>query len=306
MTTRPFLDAVSVRALVTSADLVDPIREAFIAGIESPPRQKYRIAAEAGVDLLLMPAWRDGGLVGVKVIMVAPMQRPSVDGGYHVFDAQSGTLLALIDARVLTELRTAAVSLLGKRVMSPAPKQRILVLGAGAIALSAAVAHCRDEPNAAVFIWNRTPSRAEALCAELARQGISGTIVEDLDAQAREADLICSAAAASQPLLRGDVLQRDAHLSLLGAYQPHMREVESSAFAKANVAIDVAEALTCGDLLAARAAGHLSGSPATLRCLVTSTQNQSLNVPTIFKSVGAAIADLATAETILKRACLIK
>ena len=113
-----FIEAAELEALLQPRELIDALRAAFRAGCEMPVRHHHPIKADGAADgtLLLMPAWRTGGTLGLKCVTVFPDNPaaglPTVLGFYALMDARTGALRALMDARVLTAKRTAAASAL--------------------------------------------------------------------------------------------------------------------------------------------------------------------------------------------------
>ena len=112
------LDAAQTAAALPFDRLIQALREAFIAGAEVPLRHRHDIAQPDGVtaSLLLMPAWRATGFMGVKVVSVFPgngaLGLPSVSASYLLCDGATGQHLALIDGSEVTRRRTAAASAL--------------------------------------------------------------------------------------------------------------------------------------------------------------------------------------------------
>ncbi|MEL6184508.1 MAG: ornithine cyclodeaminase family protein, partial [Myxococcota bacterium] len=121
--------------------LVDRLREAFrAANISAPVRQQHGIPNREAPDgtLLIMPAWQEGGHIGVKTVTVYPGNpahaRPAVMGTYILLDARSGAPIAVMDGRLLTLRRTAAASALAASYLARRQAQRLLVVGTGALA----------------------------------------------------------------------------------------------------------------------------------------------------------------------------
>jgi ornithine cyclodeaminase/alanine dehydrogenase-like protein (mu-crystallin family) len=306
--------AAEIDAVLSYPELIETLREAFRGDIVVPTRHHHTIA-RGGTDatLLLMPAWQaaTGGFAGVKVASVFPDNAarglPSVMGVYLLLDGDTGAPLAALDGQALTAWRTAAASGLAAAYLARDDARRMVMVGAGTLAARLIVAHAATRPIESVLVWNRTPERARNLAATLTRPGLSVVATEDLAAAITEADVISAATLATEPPIQGAWLKPGAHVDLVGAYRPGMREADDAAIARACVFVDTrAGALKeAGDIVQAMAAGVL-GEDAIAGDLFDlcrgavagRTSNEEI---TLFKSVGTAIEDLAAAIHVYQR-----
>jgi ornithine cyclodeaminase len=305
------LDAAEVRARTPMPALVQAIGRAFAAGAEVPQRHAHALPGD--VSLLLMPAWRAGGRLGIKTVTVCPGNAarglPGVQGLYSLFDAATGVPLALLEGSELTARRTAATSALAAGWLARADARHLLVVGAGRVAAVLPEAMRVVRPGLErLTVWARRAAAAQALAAQWREQGLPAEATTDLAAAVRSADIVSCATMAGEPLVHGDWLAAGSHLDLIGSFAPHMREADTAAFAGASVFIDTPESLAkAGELLAALEAGCLAtdGRPGQVvgtladlaggRCRRRRTAEER----TVFKSVGNAIEDLAAAELAL-------
>lgn len=300
------VDADTVAATLPVDALADTLKRALIEPGMAPPRQAYRIEVPGGGgSLLTMPAWRAGGAMGVKLVTVFPGNAkaglPSLDAAYLLMSAVNGAIRALIDGTALTEVRTAAISLLGRRLLAPTPR-RMLMVGAGALAPHLVRAHAAGSALAAVAVWNCTAAKAQVLAAMLRGEGIPAEATDNLEHAAREADLICCATHSDEPLIRGEWLKDGAHLDLIGAYRPDLREADAAAIEAGGLAVDTKVALKeAGDLVSLVQNGRVTAdSVPDLTALIAGVKPRPGRI-TVFKSVGTALADLATAEELMRR-----
>lgn len=132
------LDFTQLHELASVEALIEPVRLAFLEGATVPQRLHYDIGEEAGdATLLLMPSWRAGERLGIKIATVCagnPARGlPSVSAQYLLLDAKTGQFLASLDGRALTLLRTAAVSALAADLLAPVEPQALLLVGTGAL-----------------------------------------------------------------------------------------------------------------------------------------------------------------------------
>ena len=245
---------------------------------------------------MLMPAWQADWL-GVKIVTVHPGNAaqglPAVHSTYLLSDARTGQPVAMLDGDTLTERRTAAASALAASYLARPDASRLLLVGAGRVArlLTPAYAAVRDLRQ--VEVWSRTPSRSDALVAELRAAGFTAARADGLQAAVGRADIVSCATLATEPLVHGAWLRPGTHLDLIGAFTPAMREADAAAVARASVFVDTKAALAEAGELAGYDATHLRGTLATL-CRGGAGRASAAEV-TLFKSVGAAIEDLAAA-----------
>jgi ornithine cyclodeaminase/alanine dehydrogenase-like protein (mu-crystallin family) len=303
------LDAAALRARLPYGPLVQALRARFVAGCEVPPRQVHAVAAADGSaagSVLVMPAWRAGGRLGIKVVNVFPGNGarglPGLHGVYTLFDATTGVALAQLDGTELTTRRTVAASALAASYLARSDARRLLVVGAGRLAteVAAAMAAVRPGLDEAV-VWARRPEQAEALVAGLQAAGWRARVAASLAAEVARADIVSCATLATTPLVQGAWLRPGTHVDLMGAFTPAMREVDGDAVARARVFVDTDEALQkSGDLVLAQAEGRFDpaqrqGTLASL-CRGETRGRCAEDEITLFKSVGTALEDLAAAE----------
>ena len=295
------------------ASLIEHIREMFSVECTVPVRHHHPIPVEnqPEVTLLLMPAWRTGAFIGVKVATIFPgnvaRALPSVSATYMVLDGETGVPLALIDGAELTSRRTASASALASSYLSRADSARHLMVGTGALAPHLIRAHAAVRPIESVSIWGRTPEKAERLAESLADQPFAARAVASLEDGVGEADIITCATISTEPLVLGEWLRRGQHLDLVGAYRPDMRESDDEAVRRARVFVDTRGGALKegGDVVMPIRDGVISAEDVQgdLFELVrgASAARESDDEITLFKSVGTAVTDLAAASLALRR-----
>lgn len=315
------VSAADVDRALTFDGLVETLRAAFRKGAVQPVRHHHTIDRPDGAasTLLLMPAWSDfnaagtsaGGYVGVKVVTVSPdnnqVGKPAVMGLYLLLDGATGEPRALIDGQRLTQWRTACASALAASYLARPDASRLLVVGAGALSGFLARAHAAVRPIEMVRIWNRTFANAERVAADLRAAGLAATAVDDLDAELPLADIVTSATIAETPLIKGDLLRHGTHVDLVGGFTPAMREADDEAIRRAEVFVDTRAGATkeAGDVVQPLASGALAleAIRGDLYDLTRGTAEgrRDAGAITLFKSVGAAIEDLAAGIAVYER-----
>ena len=269
------------------------------------------IARSEGADTLLglMPAYRSAPkkAYGLKEIVIVPTN-PSrgLDthmGGVLLHDGDNGELLAIMNASPITEIRTAAVSAVATRALARPDAQRVAILGSGAQARGHvhAMRAVLDDPE--VRIWSRNLDKAEELASEL-----GATVAPSVDAALFGAEVVCTTTAAVDPIVERRWLARGAHLNAVGACFPTTRELDTETVASASFFTDRRESCLneAGDYIIAAAEGavgpeHIKAELGEVLAGMHPGREHEDEL-TIFKSLGIAVEDLASAELIVQRA----
>jgi ornithine cyclodeaminase/alanine dehydrogenase-like protein (mu-crystallin family) len=310
-----FVSAAEIAAVLNFPVLIAAIADAFRAEITVPLRHHHvisRVGAEA--TLLLMPAWTAEGtnnFIGTKVATVFPGNvargRASVTGTYLLMKGDGGEPLMAIDGRVFTLWRTAASSALAASFLARTDADSLLMVGAGALAPYLIRAHASVRPLRHIAIWNRTRERAQSLAAEFSSLGFDARVTDDLASAVGVADIVSSATLSPTPLLRGNWLQAGTHLDLVGGFKPTMREADDETLKCARIYVDTRAGamMEAGDIVDPLRRGvireeDIRGDLFDL-CRGRVQGREKSDDITLFKSVGTAIEDLATAMLIWSR-----
>jgi ornithine cyclodeaminase len=282
-----------------------------------PLRAGVEVAKHDGI-MLLMPAYlpaSDG--LGFKV--VSPFRHnieryniPTIHAAVMIVESATGRPQALMGGTFLTALRTGAGSGVATRYMAR-PESRVLALfGAGAQARTQALAVCCERPIERIWIINRTRERLALLIADLKAFGApmpSDIRIADSAEQAlAEADIICCATAATQPLFADELVRPGTHINAVGAFKPTMCEVPGETIARARVLVDQYHGAWAesGELIQARANGLISENHVVAEIgevvngnVVGRTSHQEIS---FFKSVGNAVQDVAVGQIVVAKA----
>ncbi|RTR06524.1 ornithine cyclodeaminase family protein [Halomonas nitroreducens] len=305
------IDAEQVAAALDWQALVERLATTFLEGVESPPRHHHAMHRRDGeATLLLMPAWERDGYIGVKMVNVFPQNAahglPAIAGVYLLSEGDHGRPLACLDGSELTRRRTAAASALAARELARVDAETLLVVGTGKLAPMVIEAHAAVRPIRRVRIWGRHPDKAERLAADYADR-FDTAAVTDLEAAAREAELISCVTLSSAPLIRGDWLAPGTHLDLIGAFRPSMRETDAECLRRGEVFVDTYAGAKgeAGDILQAIDEGGFAFDDirGELAELLQGQQpgRSGEDAITVFKSVGASLEDLAAAIEVWER-----
>jgi alanine dehydrogenase len=309
------ITAEDLDRVLTYPALIEALRDAFRTDVTVPLRHHHPIAQQQGgtAMVLLMPAWTSGqgSFLGCKIVTVFPdnakVARPSIYGSYMLMSGETGEPLAVMDGTVLTAWRTACASALAASYLARQDASHLVMIGAGALAPHLVRAHASVRPIRKVTLWNRTRKRAVQTAFGLSVGGLEVEVTDDLEAAVREADIVSCATLSAEPLVRGKWLKKGAHVDLVGAYTPKMREADDDAIKKARVYVDTRAGATkeAGDIVQPLKSGVLKkdairGDLFELCRDEAKGRSGNLQV-TLFKSVGTAIEDLAAAMLVWSR-----
>lgn len=306
------LDAAAVRAATPWPELIAAIAAALAGdAVTAPERHVHPVGLPGGGtgSLLMMPAWLDGELIGVKTVTYFPSNAgtgvPTVNAAYLLFGGRTGQVLAVLDGDELTARRTAAISALAANRLARTDAEHLLVVGTGVLSPNMARAHAAVRLLTRIEIWGRRPEAAAAVAEQLRAEGLPAEAAADIDASVGRADIVSCVTGATEPLVRGELLAPGAHLDLVGSFRPDMRESDDAAAPRATIFVDTAAgALMSGDLAQPLADGMITEASITadLRALVAG-EHPGRTAPeeiTLFKSAGFAAADLAAARLALR------
>jgi alanine dehydrogenase len=299
-----YLSADDVRAALPMPRAIEAMREAFAALASGRAGLPVRTAVPlpGGATLLVMPAKTENPTaIGAKLVTVFPANAttstPVVQAIVVLMDPATGTPWAVLDGTSLTAIRTGAASGLATELLARRDATSVAMLGAGVQARTQleAVSCVRDVTTVAV--WSRTPSHAESLARELKTAAFDIHVADSAATAARDADIICCATSATEPVLRAGEVAPGTHVNAIGSFTPSMREVDPELLARSRVVVDQREAALeeAGELIEAVARRLLRPDSVTeLGSIVTGAApgRTADGQITVFKSVGLAVQDV--------------
>jgi ornithine cyclodeaminase len=309
-------DADQVHQLLDYPRLVAALRQAHRH--HEMPQLHVDVQGDCGnfdnkfVSLL---SWASGEMIAVKMVGVFPGNtslsppQPSVQGLVALFDGRTGAALATCDGASLTFRKTAADSALGVDLLARPDAKILLVVGAGGLAPHVVAAHTSIRPSIRqVLIWNRNLEKAEQLADRLRAEGRNVTAVSSLDGAIAEADIISCVTMATEPLVRGALLKRGAHVDLIGAYTPDMREADDDVLRRAGrLFVDTRNnSEGSGDVAGPLAAGVIDRSHIVADlfdlCKGRHPGRESDDEITVYKNVGGGHLDMFATRHLVAQA----
>lgn len=304
----PFLDAAAIRAAVPIGELLDAVEAAYrdvAAGRDQSPLRS-RVELPNGDLLLMTGVRRDGAGSSVKLVTVTPGNAARGLSTVHAIvvwlDAITGRPLAVLDGETVTAMRTGAASGVATRLLARPDAATLALIGTGAQAEWQLRAVLAARPIRRVLVYARTPERREGFARRQTKAiGVVVTAVESAEVAVREADVVCCATTSSEPVFDAAWVCPGTHVNGIGAFRLGMVELPPELFARASlVAVDARNAALAeaGDVVAAIERGLLSEAQLVEIGTVSADWAASRDAEsiTVFKSVGLAIQDLATAE----------
>ncbi len=292
-----FLDEEKVCSLLRMEELIPAMagamRELSAGKVEQPVRLVLPIAEHDGF-FGVMPAF-GGGALGAKLVTFYPDNKgiPTHHAIILLFRPETGEPLVTMDGRLITEMRTAAVSAVATDLLARREPGVLAILGSGVQAQSHLEALRLVRQFREVRVWS--PRRG----GEFAKR-FGVTAARTAEEAVRDADVIVVATSATSPVLQGTWVSPGAHINAVGATRPNWRELDDHLLVRAKLYVESREAAgkESGDVIAAgtifaELGEVIAGSKAG---------RESADEITLYKSVGVAIEDVTTAALVYERA----
>lgn len=294
--------------LLTPGAVIRAVESAFATyargGAQVPGRLVMPVEEGA---LLVMPSSLGGTALGTKLVSVYPKNRerglPTIFASYVLMEAGTGRPLALLEGGLLTGIRTGATSALAARYLARPDSRVIACFGAGVQATFQLRCLVSVFPVERVLVVGRTRERAERFCEAMAKElGVPVSTAATPREAIGQADLVTCATTSPTPVFAGKDLRPGTHVDAVGAFRPETREVDTETVARARIVVDSYAGAweEAGDILIPIKEGTIARSSvhAELAELVTGAKpgREDRDEITLFKSVGFALEDVATAR----------
>ena len=272
----------------------------------NPLRSAMLIPGENGL-LSMMPGYvNKQDIMGIKSVSVYPENAniglESHQGSVTLFNALNGTPLAIMEAGQITAIRTAAVSGLATRILAKKNSKILAILGSGIQAKTHIEAMTTILNLEEIRVWSKNKKNAKRLVEEQRKKyAIPFRPFDTVNEAIYNADIICTTTAAVEPILQGKYLMQGVHINAVGSSVRNTRELDGFAIKLSKLYVDKIESTIneSGDFLMAKQEGtiddnHIIG---TLGEILTKQKKgrNNINDITLFKSLGLAVEDIATA-----------
>jgi ornithine cyclodeaminase/alanine dehydrogenase-like protein (mu-crystallin family) len=294
-----YFDEEAVRQFLRWDELIAAMERAlaeFSCGAVIQPVRTVLTIEDGRRYLGIMPSVA-GDVMGLKFVTFYPVNAErgltTHNATVLLYNTESGAPLAAMDGRLITEMRTAAVSAAITRYLAPKESRVLALLGSGVQAHSHVEALSRVRDFSEVRVWSRTAHHAEWFARVHGAEAVNSA-----EAAVRGADVVVTATSAREPILQGAWLKPGAHVNAVGSSRPDWRELDANAMAN-TVVVDSREAAEkeAGDVILARAPIF-----AEIGEIFNGSKHVAHSTTTIFKSVGLAVEDIAAARLVLEAA----
>jgi ornithine cyclodeaminase/alanine dehydrogenase len=309
-----FISTEQMRSLVSMPEAIDAMRSIFgelSAGNSIMPVRTVNMFGE--MMLLNKPSYSPSKNYAAIKLLTQVESNPSrglpmIQGLVFLMDSTNGNLLAMMDGKYITSLRTGAASGLATQVLACKEAAVAAIFGAGVQGATQLEAVCAVRPIKKAYIFDVNPVSAATYAErQSAKLGIPVYVGSSLDLL-RDADVICTATGARAPLFQTGHLKPSVHINAIGSFRPHMQELPPDWVASANVYVDHVDSCLAetGDLLIPIEKGlmtrnHILGEIGDVVNGKIAGRTNSHDA-TLFKSVGVAVQDLAAAALIYEKA----
>lgn len=292
MATLPFINEAQIEAVLEWGPLMNVLEKAMIAfsagDVAQPVRQMVQVPGHDAI-IAAMPAV--GEAMAVKVVTLyhanAGTEIPTHQAVILVFDKDNGSPLAVLDGRLITEMRTAAGSAAAARKLAVTNPAVVTIMGNGVQARSHAEALAEVRHYGELRLWARNDARGRVFAEE-----IGATYFADAEKAVRDSDIVACTTAAKEPILQGAWLKPGAFVTAVGWNTIDGRELDDAAMAN-TVIVESYDA-------AQDQAGNVRGSGCEIFAEIGEIYARTKAVPegatVIYDSVGMAIMDVAVAK----------
>lgn len=307
-----------IEKILTVPDTINILEKAFAefakGKAEMPDRTYINIPEYNGMKLIMPGYLKDSGILGTKVVSVYrdnPLQYgiPSTIGTIILLDDKTGEPISIMDGTQITAYRTGAVAGLAAKYLSRENSYVHTLFGTGGMAESHAVAVDAVRTINKLFIISTSSSDQKSEFARNIKDKIDCEIViaDNAEEAVRESDIVSMITTAKEPLLNNEWIKPGTHIYSAGSHSPLTREIDTATIINAKCYCDSIEAckMEAGDFLIPEKENNWSWDKlqGTLGQICTGELpgRENGNDITVFKSVGLAIQDLATAGYVYKK-----
>ena len=315
-----FFKAEDIRQAISMAEAIEVVKDAFAQlssrKAQSPVRTPLTLKGQGEVALIMPAYLGDTMALGTKVVTVFPKNPqqglPAIQALVVLFDAATGSPLAIFEGTHLTRLRTGAATGAATQVFSRPEASKLALFGAGGQALAQVEGVLVARKIERIMLFDIFPQRVDSLMVALGESPWCGQ-VEILQASSpaealREADVVVTATSASKPVFNGSLIERGAHINAIGSFRADMQEVDEETIRRARIFVDSVQACLeeAGDLIIPLNKGLIQKADvlAEIGEVISGEKSgrKSNDEITYFKSVGNAVQDISVAQAVWQRA----
>jgi len=310
------LSEKQVQSLIDIDELISTLEKAHIQYSTGKAVMPVRLVVplpQIQGRITSMPGFLDEDkALGMKVVTYfqenPKRNLPAILGTIMLFSAETGKMIAAMDGSYITAIRTACASAVATKALANAEAPVLGILGAGVQARSHIQALARVRKIERIKIYSPSGASASAIKKDLAPAKIAIDVAESAEDAVRDADLLVAATTSTKPIVKSEWLKAGVHINAVGSHRPDYREIDGVTLARAKLIVDSREAIMaeCGDILLAIkektiSENHIHGEIGEVLA-GTKPGRSSAGEVTLYKSVGIAIQDVATANLVYRKA----
>ncbi len=311
------LSEKEIQSLIDIEELIRALEKAHIQFSTGKAVMPVRLVVplpEIKGRITSMPAYlSEDKALGMKVVTYFPENPkrglPIILATVFLYSAESGKLLAVMDGTYVTAIRTACISAVATRALANPETPVLGVLGAGVQARAQIRTLCAVRKIREIKVYDVLEKSVQSLKEELEPEvGTNIEPVKTAEQAVRNVDLLVTVTTAKEPIVRVDWLKPGVHINAIGSHRPDLREIDGATMKRAKVFVDSREAIMveCGDILLAIKEGAIGEDHihAEIGEVLAGKKagRTSVGEITLYKAVGIAIQDVATANLVYQRA----
>ncbi|MCL9684401.1 ornithine cyclodeaminase family protein [Legionella maioricensis] len=286
----------------------EAFKESYLRQTILPLRTPVAVEKENAL-MLTMPAYlSQKNALGLKVISVFPnntaKKKPAINGVMLLLNEETGEAQAIMEAGYLTAMRTGAVSGLATKYLAKENANEVAIIGSGVQAVTQLEAVASVRPIRNVSIWSRSFENSKRFAQKI-EDKYEVECHQTIREAVKNADVICTATASTEPLICLADLKPDVHINAVGSHTRKMREINNDVMAKAVIVVDQLEAALseAGEVISALEERCIRQEDIKeLGAIVNANQTPNQKRITLFKSVGLAIQDISIAHAVYMNA----
>ena len=311
------LSEKDVRKLLNIEELIQALEQAHVQYSTGKAVMPVRLVVplpQIQGRITSMPGYltQDKAL-GMKVVTYfqhnSTQNLPAILATIMLFSADTGKMIAVMDGSYITAIRTACASAMATKALANPEAPILGILGAGVQARAHIQALYRVKKLQRIRIYSPSGTSAQSVKRELQSEaGVTIEVAASAKDAVRDSDLLVTVTTAKEPILKPEWLKPGVHINAVGSHRPDLREIDGATLARSKIVVDSREAILseCGDILLAIKEKSIPEHSihAEIGEVLAGTKPGRTNASevTLYKSVGIAIQDVATANLVYQKA----
>ena len=311
------LSEKQVQGLIDVAELIAVLKQAHIQYSTGKAVMPVRLVVplpQIQGRITSMPGFlNEDKALGMKVVTYFqnnPQHNlPAILATIMLFSAETGKMIAVMDGGYITAIRTACASALATQALANPETPTLGILGAGVQARAHIQALAQVRKFSKIKIYSPSATSAASIKNDVEKEaGVAIEVARSAEEVVRASDLLVTVTTAKEPIVKADWFKPGVHINAVGSHRPDLREIDGATLARAKVVVDSKEAILteCGDILLALkeqtiTEAHIHGEIGEILAGAKPGRTSADEI-TLYKSVGIAIQDVATAQLVYRKA----